>query len=385
MKRLFLFVFAMSAFALNGQVQLVDTIATDNEKYILIQTILVDNKDTLYVKPEVEYADPEFIKRQKIKKEKERQDYLKANAPKPVYAKPDEDKSHRYGINFFVISAQLACPFITSKKLDKDSWKYQKSVMLDFALQYKLQFISNSVFDGKKITDVRPVSLAVGLGFTYLTKSTSLKLDKETLESQTDDVGDTFIPICYYNNISEQIKLCYLNIPIDLEFGKSNLKKVSFWGRIGLMPSVRVSSKFVTDGSFTTTGGYSKIDGEDVNVLIRDIPELNFYTNKPVEELDKKNNTKMNPFVLWMRAAAGVHIPLTPESKNPKTPCMLKIGVNLNYSLIPVAKKSDENFFEGGQFNFKTINMLSGKGNGVLTLGMEIGFIMVLKHTKTVK
>ena len=382
MKKLLFLLPMVCALSLSAQVERIDTIATDNEKYILIQKVIIDNGDTLFAKPEVQYANSNFIRKQKEKKEKERQELIRQYAKKTV-VQQDGERTHHYGSDLMDFSVHLAQPFFTSKALNKEYWKYRKSALFDFAFKYKHQFTSTSVYDGKKIVDVRPVSLSVGLGFAYLTKSANLLLREEFLEKQIDKDRDSFVANCYYENIYEQVKMFNLNIPIDIELGKANLAKVTFWGRIGVMPSINVSTKCIAEGSFTTTGVYRSINQQSVNVVLRDIEELNFYTNKSVSELSQEANTTVNRFNVWLRGAFGINIPLISKQKD--THSMLKIGVLCQYSLLPLAKEVTENYFENGNYNFKSVNLLSGKGNRALSLGVELSYVLTLKQIKTVK
>ena len=384
MKKLVLLFSMICALSVSAQVERIDTIATNNEKYILIQKVIIDDGDTLFAKPEVHYADPNFIRKQREKMDRERQEFLRQNMKKPVTPFTGEG-THSYGTDLLDFSVHLANPFFTSKTL-KEYWKIQKSVLFDFAFKYKYQFTSTSVYDGKKIVDVRPVALSVGLGFGYLTKSANFRLNEEILENQIDKDGDSFTLNCYYKNINEQVKMFNINIPIDIEFGKANLTKVTFWGRAGIMPSINVSTKCIIgdEGSFTTIGNYHLINGQPVDPFpFPYIEELNFYENKPVSELLQEDNTEVNRFNVWLRGAFGINIPLVSKQKDTRS--MLKIGVLCNYSLLPLAKETTDNYFENVNYNFKSMNLLTGKGNRVLSLGVELSYVLVLKQIKTVK
>lgn len=142
-------------------------------------------------------------------------------------------------------------------------------------------------------------------------------ISANTIENITDQDNDIldyydFIPSDNWEN-----NRLYLSIPLLIEFGKTDISKLSFYFDIGVN-----FSYLVNKNSIESTNNFSSIShyGEDlgyVELQGMNINELDIYMDRSIES---------NPFQISVMGGAGVTYPFL-------TTFLLKVGVVTNYGL----------------------------------------------------
>lgn len=145
-------------------------------------------------------------------------------------------------------------------------------------------------------------------------------ISANTLENLTDLDND---PLDYYHFIpSDNWKnnQLYLSIPLLIEFGKTDISKLSFYFNFGVnfayllnRSSIESSNSFSTISHYGETLGYVELSGMNID-------ELDIYMDRAVET---------NPFQISVMGGAGVTYPFL-------TTFLLKVGVVTNYGLSDV-------------------------------------------------
>lgn len=193
------------------------------------------------------------------------------------------------------------------------------------------------------------------IGFDSYTRTYS------TVDIDNDEVDKTI----EVSNLSQKTKLLNVDFPVFIELGNPNTHNISYYVRLGVKFSIPLSYEFTSSGNTTMDGYYP-----DYFVLLYDIPELGFESNKSVVIADE---TKLSSFTISAFASAGVTIPVSDY-------IILKIGATLNYGLSEISDEKlsadDISFFTG------TCNSLLMAPEGktvVQSAGLEVGIIYILQ------
>ena len=175
-------------------------------------------------------------------------------------------------------------------------------------------------FGTARMTKSFPFSIEAGLGLcTYKVSASSPAC--EITENIIDANGDNCQAIFNYSNRTESLSLLYLNIPIRACFISQPIKNnVSVYAKVGITPSVKMSSSFTGTGAYDLKGYYPQWD-----VTLENIPELGFGSGM---ECYADVEPDLNSFIVWGNIAAGVYVPLG------KLPLMLNAGVGLDISFL---------------------------------------------------
>lgn len=215
-----------------------------------------------------------------------------------------------------------------------------------------------------KITRNGLLKFGVGIGYSQYKTDLSAASVYHEIPNSTDIDNYNYTKIVEIDQLSEKLKLGYLDIPIYLEIGNSNVDQVGFYGRIGFKVSFPVSSKLEGSGTFSSQGYY-----EDCPVLLYGIPELGFYTDKPIHS--EEQDIKLKPVVFSALLAGGVTFPLS-------NVLVLKLGVNINFGLTEISdSKATENDFEANGNYSKILN--SPSSTTLRSYGLEVGLIYTLR------
>ncbi|NQU85083.1 MAG: hypothetical protein HQ541_04920 [Mariniphaga sp.] len=122
------------------------------------------------------------------------------------------------------------------------------------------------------------------------------------------------------NTFTDSILSCYyFSLPLVLEYGYTNLDKLSFYVDLGVNFSMRIKETKVIE--FYTEGTYAKYDG----VILNGVPELGFY-GKIENEKREWEVVNTNTFNIALLGGAGITYPITNNY-------ILKVGVVTNFGL----------------------------------------------------
>ena len=178
-----------------------------------------------------------------------------------------------------------------------------------------------------RLADKFPISFEVGLGIRGLSFAMHHNASVATMDAVDAD-GDSFQAIYTYGELSEKLKLTYFDIPIRLCIGQPAADRVTAYFKLGITPSIKVSSKFEGEGSYSLKGYYPQWD-----VTLENIPELGF--GNDIDCYKDGVEPSARKFVLWGNVAAGVYVPFG------KSGLVLNGGVKLDYPFMSLLQAKD--------------------------------------------
>lgn len=231
-----------------------------------------------------------------------------------------------------------------------------------------------------------PLSLGVGLEYSRVLLVAGMGHYYKAIDS-IDNVpivdidSDNYTARLTLLDVKEKATLRYLSIPLTLSIGQPYCDRISGYAQITVALSLclKSSSSLSTTGNYNLEGYYS-----DWHLTLTEFPRLGFGSDQRIEE--KKEELKVNGVLFTGRLAGGVYVPLCRIKQHETSPWVLKLGVKLDYSISPAAKKAEQedkpsrvvfnatdyitqnNFLSGGRFSF-------------LNPGVEVG-IMYIFGTK---
>ena len=177
-------------------------------------------------------------------------------------------------------------------------------------------------FGTDRLTESFPLSVEIGIGFRNLPMAAHF-VESKGIE-QTDFAGDTYQPDYKTDGYSEKLTMNCLEVPIRLCIGQPSTDKISVYGKIGVTPSLALSSSLAQDGKYSINGYYRKW-----NVTFEDIPELGF-----VSDLESTNNAETDEkrFFLWGNATLGAYVPVSSS-------LLFNVGAKVDYPFIKTSPK----------------------------------------------
>lgn len=255
-----------------------------------------------------------------------------------------------------------------------------ESPMWSFSFQGGLYWGSRSLLPNF------PLSLGVGLEYSRVLLVAGMGHYYKAIDS-IDNVpivdidSDNYTARLTLLDVKEKATLRYLSIPLTLSIGQPYCDRISGYAQITVALSLclKSSSSLSTTGNYNLEGYYS-----DWHLTLTEFPRLGFGSDQRIEE--KKEELKVNGVLFTGRLAGGVYVPLCRIKQHETSPWVLKLGVKLDYSISPAAKKAEQedkpsrvvfnatdyitqnNFLSGGRFSF-------------LNPGVEVG-IMYIFGTK---
>ena len=289
------------------------------------------------------------------------------------------ERREHVSINSIVLNAGYGWSSISNDWPDelKENFYKNSGSAWQFSVHFRKQFMKEAAINDRVFDVPTAVAFGAGIGLSHYKKSIGFKSFEEQLD-ETDKDGDNYKAHLIYSDVTEELGLTYLDIPLYLEFGKPSMTKFQPYARIGLKGSLLISNNPSRAGSFSSTGHYNRVDGKTVDVILFDISDLEFANNRDFA-YDKKTapELNLNSFVLWSTVAAGVNIPLSSPDKDVLRNIILRLGVKWDYSLMPVSSNiENESVFKKSQYWLKQSNILREGGNHLQFFGLEMGLIV---------
>ena len=192
-----------------------------------------------------------------------------------------------------------------------------------------------------RLADNFPISIEAGLGIRGLSFVMRHNASVGTKDAVDAD-GDSFQAIYTYGELSEKLKLTYFDIPIRLCIGQPASDRVTAYFKLGITPSIKVSSKFDGEGTYSLKGYYPQWD-----VTLENIPELGFGNDIDCYKDDAEPNVRK--FVLWGNVAVGVYVPFG------KSGLVFNGGVKLDYPFMSLIKANDDSSCQMENIAGKTV------------------------------
>ena len=270
-----------------------------------------------------------------------------------------------------VVNVGYGWPLISN---DFDFLDENSGNALQFGVYFRKQFTKERAMNDRVYDVPTAVAIGVGLGLSHFKKSIGFKSLIDSLTIQDDKVKDRYTLNMNYSDVKEQLSLTYLDIPVYLEFGKPSKTKFQPFVRIGLKGSVLINNSFTGEGTYTSTGHYSQIDGEKVDVVISGVDKFGFYNGKKLDE--PKPDLNLNTFVLWSTTAAGFSFPLSSPDKDVLRNIILRMGIKWEYPFMSISKDIDtESQYTNAKYWHEQCNILKGSGSKMQYFGLEVGLI----------
>lgn len=202
----------------------------------------------------------------------------------------------------------------------------------------------------------KPLAMKVGLGMSSYHSQLSFNTLKDSTLNQHDLDGDIRNTYYNYHNVSEQVTLNYLDIPLMLHIGKSaNYRGVQAWADLGFTVGLNVSKSFAGSGTYNADAYYP-----EWNVTIDNNPELGLFSD--VDVYPDAITPKVNTIVVWANVAIGMYIPFNDKLG-------ANIGARLDYSLTPLATNEEQE----GIYLKGSPNTLSGVATRSFSAGVNLG------------
>ena len=227
----------------------------------------------------------------------------------------------------------------------------------------------------------RQGSFSLGLGFEYSRVRLSAGIGhlSETLPQSTDNDGDSYTAYLTYNNVIEDATLHYLNIPLTMSVGQPLNDRVSGYGQITLAPSFCVGSSLNATGMYNSAGHYSQLGGVEVDLDLND-PALGLDFGDDILIGDREKSVSVNRFVLLGRISGGFYLPLCNTHKGKTSQWVVKLGLNVDLTLTPIAKALDsDESYPDAVYRLNQYNILAGKGCRFVNPSLEVGLLYIFK------
>lgn len=247
-----------------------------------------------------------------------------------------------------VIGAEANFGHIVPINCIRQEWTGNNKVSMQFNLYY----------GSPSLIETFPLSIEGGLGIHMF----SLSAQQSAHTNKTwycDNEGDSVQAIYNYSDLKEELALTYLDIPIRICFGHALKGKTTVYAKIGLTPSISLSSNHTTQGSYSVKGYYQKW-----GLLLEDIEELGFLNDQDCNSIEEKPT--INKFVLWGNLAVGANVALG------ELPIQVSAGMKIDYSIMRIGMTEKSNTVPDGQG-------LLLEGGNVLIPSVNVGLIYLLK------
>ncbi len=270
----------------------------------------------------------------------------------PFSSGPGKNASISYTSKGIYLNITPSFSAIVNKDIfDDENWEINNGFSVNFEVGYFT-----------KISEI------FGFGFGLGTSSFSTEIKSSAMMfnyEDTDIDGDNYSKMVGASAITEKTLINYLDIPLFLELGNTNINKVGFYSRLGVKISFPISNSVTPTGIASYEGYYPQY-----HVLLYGIPELGFDTGLPIYE-----NTEMeiNPVNLSAFLSAGITIPLSNY-------LILKFGANANFGLMEISKQKSDDYDKSkydGNYN-KLLENPNSK-TYTRTYGFEVGLIYNLR------
>lgn len=215
-------------------------------------------------------------------------------------------------------------------------------------------------FGTASFTTSFPISVEAGLGIRSFKMSASMAEGSTTITGNDND-NDNAEALYAFKNLEESLSLTYLDIPVRLCLGVPIKDRVTVYAKLGLTPSIKVSSAFEGDGTYDVKGYYPQWD-----VTLSDITELDY--GEGMECYRDEFAPELKSFVLWGNLAIGAYVPFKGSS------LALNAGVKLDFPLGSLGTASATEHFLPG-----THAAVLANGGKALIPSLMVGLIYNLK------
>lgn len=234
-------------------------------------------------------------------------------------------------------------------------------------------------WNSASFSDKLPMTYGVGLEYSRLKFSAGISNLKDVFDAIDID-GDHYTEYLTYNNVNEEATLRYLSIPLTFSIGAPRVDRISGYFQASLVTSFLLNKNenpASADGTYSRAGLYNHFNSDTTNTTLNlyldDFAPLGFGSNKDVGS-EKRKEAPLIGVVVSGRLSGGVYIPLCNTAKGETSQWALKVGVNLDMSISPVATQKGY-VAPKAKYQLDQYNLLSGSGCWYINLGLEFGIL----------
>lgn len=235
-------------------------------------------------------------------------------------------------------------------------------------------------WNSASFSDKLPMTYGVGLEYSRMSFSASIDHLSDTLYNQIDNDKDHYTAFLTYNNVNEEATLRYISIPLTFSIGTPRVDRISGYFQASLVTSSLVNEKrnpTSASGTYSRAGLYNHFNSDTTNttldLYLDDFAPLGFGSNKDVGS-EKRKDAPLIGVVVSGRLSGGVYIPLCNTAKGETSQWALKVGVNLDMSISPIAIQKGY-VAPKAKYQLDQYNLLSGSGCWYINPGLEFGIL----------
>ena len=235
-------------------------------------------------------------------------------------------------------------------------------------------------WNSASFSDKLPMTYGVGLEYSRMSFSASIDHLSDTLYNQIDNDKDHYTAFLTYNNVNEEATLRYISIPLTFSIGTPRVDRISGYFQASLVTSFLVNKKrnpTSASGTYSRAGLYNHFNSDTTNTTLNlyldDFAPLGFGSNKDVGS-EKRKDAPLIGVVVSGRLSGGVYIPLCNTAKGETSQWALKVGVNLDMSISPIAIQKGY-VAPKAKYQLDQYNLLSGSGCWYINPGLEFGIL----------
>lgn len=207
-------------------------------------------------------------------------------------------------------------------------------------------------FGTARLSSSFPVSIEAGVGIRSFKLSASAT-PTEVVVNATDIDGEAYQAIYSYGARTESLALTYLDIPVRICLGQPAKGMMGVYAKLGITPSIKMSSGFAGSGKYSLKGYYPQWD-----VTLENITELGFGSDM---ECYDDVEPELGGFLLWGNLMLGGYMPFGKSA-----PVLLNCALGLDFPFMGVGTAA------------KGMGLL-GNGGKVVVPSFEIGVVYSIK------
>ncbi|MDL2296408.1 hypothetical protein LJC68_00150 [Bacteroidales bacterium OttesenSCG-928-B11] len=274
-------------------------------------------------------------------------DSLLSEKNRPAARAPLSEREHYGGSIFFNIN--MGSPMLFGHISKIPFWNSEATLSQSYQIMY----------ESPQINPITPITLSAGVGISrYVFKQNMLNEEFIYKNDVTID-GTEYDRKYNFHFANEKLSLLYLDIPIGIAIGCPRKMKVSGWGKIGVVASFKLASKFYDQKSY-----HVQILGENLGD-IREIENGQYDINREITDND------LNKFLFSGFASGGVYIPFYNQTMKKYLPIVLKLGVNCSYTFTKLSK--GEVSGTDPLYIRNRCNLIEADNTRFLNIGFELG------------
>ena len=209
------------------------------------------------------------------------------------------------------------------------------------------------------------LGINVGLGYSSYSTEISLGRDTISIEDQVDKDDDVYVRKISSENLSEDVRISYVDLPFCIDVSNLNIDKLGLYIRFGVKLSVPLLTAFDATGKASYSGYY-----DQYNIELYGIPELDFTSG---EEIYEDTELSLNTVNLSAIASAGITIPVSNY-------IIIRLGGNVCYGLTEISKHKeetyDQTYIDG---NYSKLLENPDAPTQIRSYGAEVGLIYNLR------